>query len=535
MNTNNHSAAKIYLIEDRMSLSRCYTEFLSHEGPEIVTLSTGKQALDLLNNLNSPNLFLLDLQLKDEDGFYILDKIREKSPQSAVVVITSNGSYEISRRVMEAGAVDYLEKPFTRDRLCVTMRNALKQLKLQKVVNPYGEGFGGFIGSSLAMQTVYRMIEAAAASNKASVFVTGESGTGKEVCSQAIHQLSDRRNHECVVLNCAAIPKDLMESEIFGHVKGAFTGAVNHRDGAARRAHLGTLFLDEIGEMDMDLQSKLLRFIQTGQFQKVGSNEMETVDVRFVCATNRDPLREVAEGRFREDLYYRLNVVPIELPPLRERDEDIVIIAEHYLSQFAREEGKSFERLSDETRKIFLKYHWPGNVRQLLNVVRNIVVMNKGIIVEPDMLPAVLKSPAPQYDAPYHPSFNPASNQHPVYQPSNAFQTGQHAHTLNNHRSPNASSHSTTNAYGQNSNGSINGASHLASQGRQVAATIESIKPLWLVEMETIDQAVNLCEGNVSLAAKLLEISPSTIYRKKPVWKKNLDAHGIEYRGSNYL
>jgi two-component system, repressor protein LuxO len=469
----------LYMIEDRMSLARCYSEFLkSEEGAEIIVLDSGRRAFDLIGTLGEPSLFLLDLQIADVDGFELLDAIIAKSPKSAVVVITSTGSFEVSRRVMEAGAVDYLEKPFTRDRLCVTMRNALNQLELKKVAQPFSKGFGGFIGSSIAMQGVYRIIESAAASMRASVFITGESGTGKEVCSQAIHNLSGRSEYECVILNCAAIPRDLMESEIFGHVKGAFTGATTSRDGAARRAHKGTLFLDEIGEMDLELQSKLLRFTQTGQFQRVGSSETETVDVRFVCATNRDPLKEVMEGRFREDLYYRLNVIPIELPPLRARGEDILQIAEHFLRQFAEEEGKKFKKLSSETKDIFLHYSWPGNVRQLLNVVRNIVVLHSGDTVDVSMLPAPFNGAASNDSA----STQTISNNAPLITTANS-----------------------------------------------KIETLEDIKPLWLVEMETIDKAVELCEGNVTKAAKLLDISPSTIYRKKPYWKKNLAEYGYNY------
>lgn len=473
----------LYMIEDRMSLARCYSEFLNKEdGAEIVVLDSGQRAAELIAKLEEPSLFLLDLQVADVDGFELLDAIIAKSSKNAVVVITSTGSFEVSRRVMEAGAVDYLEKPFTRDRLCVTMRNALKQLELKKVAQPFNEGFGGFIGSSIAMQSVYRIIESAAASTRASVFITGESGTGKEVCSQAIHNLSDRSDYECVILNCAAIPRDLMESEIFGHVKGAFTGALTNRDGAARRAHKGTLFLDEIGEMDMDLQSKLLRFTQTGQFQRVGSNETETVDVRFVCATNRDPLKEVREGRFREDLYYRLNVIPIELPPLRERSSDILQIAEHYLKLFSEEEGKRFIQLSPEVSEIFLAYGWPGNVRQLLNVVRNIVVLHNGSTAEVGMLPA---------------PFNGSSNTELAF-----------TQPIHNERRP----------------------SEIVT--RSSSDVVDNIKPLWLVEMEAIDKAISLCDGNVSKAAKLLDISPSTIYRKKPVWKKSVEEYGVHF---NYL
>lgn len=502
---------KMFMVEERSSLARCYSEFLSNEDVEIIVISSGSEATKYFAQDHEPNLILLDLQLGDMDGLELLSYILAKSPKSAVVVITSNGSFEMSRKVMNMGAIDYLEKPFTRDRLCVTMNNARKHLELEKATSVFGDQFCGFVGSSLPMQAVYRIIQSAATSSKASVFITGESGTGKEVCSQAIHDLSPRSGNECVILNCAAIPKDLIESEIFGHIKGAFTGAVSNREGAATRAHNGTLFLDEIGEMDMDLQSKLLRFVQTGKFNKVGSSTVETVDVRFICATNRDPLTEIANNRFREDLYYRLNVIPINLPPLRDRGKDIITIAEHYLRIFAEEEGKAFTSLSNKTKEVFLEYSWPGNVRQLLNVVRNIVVLNSGVIVEDVMLPA---------------PFNQSAN-HMLSQ----------AAAAHSHRSP---GNNNQHANYANNNGHFNNVSPLrhaqpidaqnvdaspildATYGvRQREESPESICPLWQVEMETIDRALRICNGNITQAAKLLEINPSTIHRKRQSWQKN--------------
>jgi len=243
------------------------------------------------------------------------------------------------------------------------------------------------------MQAVYRIIDSAATSN-ATIFVTGESGTGKEVCANAIHQRSPRKTKPFIALNCGAIPKDLMESEIFGHVKGAFTGAVTNRDGAATQANKGTLFLDEICEMDLDLQTKLLRFIQTGSFQTVGGSQLETVDVRFICATNRDPWQEVQEGRFREDLYYRLHVIPIHLPPLRDRETDVKLLIDRLLLEYSKEENKEFEKFSSSAIRIMMDYSWPGNVRELQNIIRNIVVLNTGSEVTPDMIPKAVSGNA---------------------------------------------------------------------------------------------------------------------------------------------
>jgi DNA-binding NtrC family response regulator len=374
---------------------------------------------------------------------------------------------DVAVDVMRAGAVDFLEKPFSADRLVVTLKNALRRQNLEEFVDMHRrEHFHGFVGASLPMQTVYHIIDSAAAS-KATVFITGESGTGKEVCAQAIHDASPRHDKPFVALNCAAIPRDLMESEIFGHVKGAFTGAVTAREGAAARADGGTLFLDEICEMDLDLQSKLLRFIQTSSFQKVGSNTLNTVDVRFVCATNRDPMEEVKAGRFREDLYYRLHVIPIDLPALRQREDDVILIARHLLGNYTREENKRFERFAPETESILRAFDWPGNVRQLQNVIRNIVVLNDQEVVTPAMLP-------------------PPLNEVSTTAPQSA--TG----------------------------GSAEAGAIAAAAGITDAA---SIQPLWQIEKQVIEQTIEHCDGNIPRAAALLEISPSTIYRKRQQWE----------------
>ncbi len=375
---------------------------------------------------------------------------------------------------MREGAADFIVKPFAADRLVYTLRNVLERRRLSRVVEnleqEFDRGeFGGFIGGSLAMQAVYQMIDKAAPSS-ATVFITGESGTGKELCAEAIHEMSPRAKRPFIVINCAAIPKDLMESEIFGHVKGAFTGAVRDRDGAAKLADGGTLFLDEICEMDPNLQTKLLRFVQTGAFQRVGDGRQETVDVRFVCATNRAPLEEVKAGRFREDLYYRLHVVPIHLPPLRERDDDLVRIARRFLTSYAAEENKAFTHFAPACEEILRAYPWPGNVRQLQNVVRNTVVMNDGEAVTPDMLPAPLDRFAaeaePELRDPPIPDVN--SSPRPL-DPS------------------------------------------------------ELIVPLARLEREAIERAVELCDGNVPRAAHYLSISGATIYRKRAAWQKEAE------------
>ena len=387
--------SRLLLIEDSLALTRVYKEYLKPMSINVSSVIEGGQGLEQIEETD-PDVVLLDLNLPDMNGLELLEKLRGLPQDPTVVVITALGTVDTAVEAMRAGAFDFLQKPFDAERLRITVRNALEKQDLKALVKTYRDSFErdkfhGFTGSSIPIQAVYRIIESAA-SSRASVFITGESGSGKEVCADAIHREGTRTKKPFIPLNCAAIPSELMESEIFGHVKGAFTGAVGERKGAAAMAHEGTLFLDEIGEMDLALQSKLLRFIQTGTFQQVGGNKVEKVDVRFVCATNRDPLEMVAKGTFREDLYYRLHVIPIHLPALRECGNDVMLIAEKYLLEFAREEGKDFKGFTPEAAYVLSRYQWPGNVRQLQNILRNVVVLQNGELVTQDMLPALLST-----------------------------------------------------------------------------------------------------------------------------------------------
>ena len=464
----NSMIQRLLLVEDDPPLARVYQEYLKSEPYEVVHADTGKKALKELADGSFDGL-ILDVQLPDMSGLEILKKVSEDNPRTAVVVITAHGSVNMAVEAMREGAADFLMKPFNAERLIFTLRNALERQELKGIVQTLKqdlarETYCGFIGKSLAMQAVYRIIDSAAPS-KATVFITGESGTGKEVCAEAIHGQSPRGGKPFIALNCGAIPQELMESEIFGHVKGAFTGAHANRDGAATLADGGTLFLDEICEMDLSLQVKLLRFIQTGGFQKVGSSTVEKVDVRFVCATNKDPWEEVEKGNFREDLYFRLHVIPVHLPPLRERGEDILDIAGKFLTEFAQEEGKGFQTFDPDTASILADFAWPGNVRQLQNVIRNVVVLHDGEVVSPDMLP---------------PPLGKVRGKAPAISPQTAMQAPQ------SEAPPKA----------------------VAAGGDVV------IRPLWQVEQELINAAIEQCDGNVSRAAAMLELSPSTVYRR---------------------
>ncbi|OQY51388.1 MAG: sigma-54-dependent Fis family transcriptional regulator [Candidatus Parabeggiatoa sp. nov. 2] len=477
----------LLVVEDSPTLVVAYQEYLRDEPCDVTYVETGADALAHIQK-KVPDVILLDLGLPDMNGMEILKYINEHQLPCLVVVVTAQGSIDIAVEALRNyKAFDFIEKPFDGQRLLITIRNALRLQQLTKAVNNYKkevESYKKFkrpqyydlVGASSPMQVVYQIIENAA-SSKATVFVTGESGTGKELCAEAIHKQSPRRNKPFFALNCAAIPKDLIESEIFGHVKGAFTGAVSERAGAAFQAHFGTLFLDEIGEMNLDLQSKLLRFVQTGIVKKVGGSKQEKVDVRFICATNRDPLIEVQEGRFREDLYYRLHVIPIVLPPLRERGDDILLIAKKFLTKYAKEENRSFRGFAPETETILRHYEWPGNVRELQNVIRNIVVLNDGQEVTAEMLPAPLNKLHKGHSRSKKASYQTTHAQTPaVVSPPSGLDTA-------------------------------------------AARRSKTILPLWQIEKETILHAIELCDGNVPKAAALLEVSPSTIYRKRQNWE----------------
>jgi two-component system, repressor protein LuxO len=477
----------LLVVEDDATLVVIYQEYLHEEPCHATYVETGTEALATIQK-QVPDVVLLDLGLPDMNGMDILKYINEHQLPCLVVVVTAQGSVDVAVEAMRYKAVDFIEKPFDGQRLIVTIRNAidrrqleLRQQQLEEEVEHYKKlkrkQYYNFIGASTPMQAVYHIIESAA-SSKATVFITGESGTGKELCAEAIHKQSPRWDKPFVTLNCAAIPKELMESEIFGHVKGAFTGAVTDRPGAAFQADGGTLFLDEIGDMDFDLQTKLLRFIQTGTVQKVGSNKPQHVDVRFICATNRDPLIDVQEGRFREDLYYRLHVIPISLPSLRERGEDILLIGEYFLKKYSLEENKSFTGFSPETENILLNYDWPGNVRQLENVIRNIVVLHEGKKVMPKMLPAPL-------------------NRRISAKMKNSANTIQKNTMITNQ---------------------VIDFSPSKTAKKVASLKSETIRPLWQVEKDAIEKAIEFCEGSVSKAAALLDVSPSTLYRKRQGW-----------------
>jgi DNA-binding NtrC family response regulator len=467
------SATSVLLVEDTPSLAMIYQSVLRRAGHDVTVALTGGAAQTMFASGRHP-VVLLDLMLPDADGLDLLRDMNAAMPATKVIVITANGSVDRAVQAMRAGAFDFLVKPFDERRLVSALENAFAARRAADQPAPKpnahagaGAGFHGFVGSSAPMREIYGAIGAIARST-ATVFITGESGTGKEICAQAIHALSHRADKPFVPLNCAAIPHDLLESEVFGHLKGSFTGAIADQKGAAATADGGTLFMDEICEISLDLQAKLLRFLQTSTIQPVGAPKPRKVDVRILCATNRDPATEVRAGRFREDLFYRLHVVPIRMPPLRMREGDAVEIAESLLRAAAREEGKSFSHLSPATAEIFRAHPWPGNVRQLQNVVRNVVVLHDGTEVTPRMLPADLTAEIARGP------IMPARADH-------------------------------------------GGAGMSRTALRALLEPLVGV-PLAELERELIEACIARCGGSIPRASRMLEVSPSTLYRKRSAW-----------------
>lgn len=437
--------------------------YLERAGHQVTMVTTGRDALERLET-DRPEVVVLDLNLPDLDGRQVLAEAARRQDSCSVVVVTGDGSMQTAVEAMRAGAFDYVVKPVAAARLNTTIRNALERTRLRRkvdVLERTGQetSLCNLVGASHAMRVAYHAIEAAAASS-ATVFLTGESGTGKELAAEAIHQLGPRRAGRFVALNCAAISENLIESDIFGHVRGGFTGAVADRPGAASQADRGTLFLDEICEMRPDLQGTLLRFLQTGTFRPVGSSRLERVDARVICATNRDPWAETRAGRFREDLYYRLNVIPVRMPPLRERGGDTLLIARQFLARFAGEERRRFASLDSAAEEALLAHGWPGNVRELENVMRRAVVMHDGEVLTADML-SFQRAPTPAA---------PPSPAHRVDAADNGW------------------------------------------------SAERDIVPLRVVERTAVERAITLCDGNVPRAAAFLGVSPSTLYRKRQGW-----------------
>lgn len=506
---------QILIVDDARAEAQLYRAYLLKAGHQCDVADDGASALTQLTH-SKPNVLLLDLHLPDTTGLALLEKIKQLQPTCHVIIITASDEIQLAVHCMRAGAFDYLTKPIPRDRLLITVANAMKHALLSALVNKLSatnerQEYHGMVGKSSAMQAVYQTIEHAAHS-RAAAFIIGASGTGKELCAQALHLAGPRKHKAYVTLNCAALPGELLESELFGHMKGAFTGANQDRSGAAQRANGGSLFLDEITELDIELQSKLLRFLQTGEVQRLGSDDVERVDVRFICASNRDPWQAVQEGRLREDLYYRLMVIPIELPALRERRDDILPLAYHFLKRINHEESKQFTGFSQDACELMLKYDWPGNVRQLENGLRRVVVLNQGELISARMVKSVLNAKhAPKAMGRLTPT-DMAQHTLPadVDQQQQALNTQAHLQQLKQELTHSA----RTNVARNDFNGR-----------RFIPQRLGDIKPLHVLEREIIEAVLRLHEGNITKAAEALGINPSTIHRKRREWQNDSASH----------
>ena len=462
----------ILVIDDETNLLRFFEYNIKGLGFDVVTGESGADFRRLAGQRDYATI-LLDMMLPDANGMELLAELRKTNTEVPVILITAYGTINKAVEAMKLGAFDFMPKPVDLDHLNAVIRNAVEQHRLRREVRTLRRkleppsDFCGMIGSSPAMLEIYGMIESVAPTT-ATVMITGESGTGKELVSRAIHTLSRRASKPFIAINCAAIPRDLLESELFGHEKGSFTGAIDQYPGCFERANGGTLFLDEICEMDLGLQAKLLRLIQEQVFFRIGGTKPIEVDVRLVSATNQNPLEAVQANRFREDLFYRLNVVPIRLPALRERREDIGPIAGRFLAEFARVYKRAFTGFDLKALSAMERYAWAGNVRELRNAVEQIVVLNDGERVTLEMLPERIRGAAALAPAP--------------------------AAALSAAAAPVGAG--------------------LAGGGIAFSDGAESIQPFWQLERDIIQAALDSCNGNVQEAARRLELSTATLYRK---------------------
>jgi len=447
------------IVEDSTTLCAIYEAYLSGLGLEIhavTSLAEAKKSVSLFR----PDFILLDIELPDGNGLDLINEIDTVQPKPVTVVMTGHGS-EWAEGALAKGAADFLAKPFDSIRLRVTVQNAMRRKELNdriEALSDKRDQLGGLVGSSSLIRAVYDAVERIAAAD-GTVLITGESGTGKELAARAVHDLSARAPEPFIVFDCAAISGDAVERELFGEDPKDSSAGWIHR-GLVARANGGTLFLDEIAELDYAAQSLLLRFLESGAFRPIGSDRETAGDVRVIAATNRDPLEEVRAGRLREDLYYRLQVFPVRLPALRERLDDVPVLARLILDRLSIQTGKTFNPLSDEAKRRLSSYAWPGNVRQLENMLRWMTTM----LVGNDIDASIIDEAIAQFDD-----------------------------------SPETA-----------------GATVKVRSAEPVSEN--TIKPLWLVEKEAIQAAIEASDGNINRAASLLEVAPSTIYRKMQGW-----------------
>jgi two-component system response regulator AtoC len=394
---------KILVVDDELNMRLVLKTLLSKEGYEVVTASDGLEALKVLKN-DDVKVIVTDLKMPKLDGMGLLDRIIREYPSTPVIIITAHGTIATAVDALKKGAFDYITKPFEQDELKSIIHKAVKTRRLNEdelLLSPDEVDRQGIVGSSEAMQRIYDDIKKVAGTTT-TVLITGETGTGKELIANAIHRNSPRKNNPFIKINCAAIAENLMESELFGYEKGAFTGAASTKSGRFELADKGTLFLDEIGELPREMQVKLLSVIQDQAFERVGGLRTIKVDVRLIAATNRNLLQDVKDGLFREDLYYRLNVFHTHVPPLRERKEDILSLTDYFMEKFNKKLDRTVMQVDSRVKEIFGCYGWPGNIRELENLMERLVVMAGGDTIEFEDIPAELKLAvlAPQVSRP---------------------------------------------------------------------------------------------------------------------------------------
>ncbi len=387
----------ILVVDDEERITRSLAGILSDEGYRVQVASSGIEALKKVDD-DLPDLVLLDIWMPGLDGMEVLKKLKEKYPSLQVIIISGHGNIETAVKATKLGAFDFIEKPLSIDKITVSVKNALNFRRLEQDNIIWRETAlrrHELTGKSLTIQRLREQIRLVAPTNS-TILITGENGTGKELVARAIHYRSSRQNRPLIEVNCAAIPEELIESELFGHEKGAFTGAVGKKPGRFDLANGGTLFLDEVGDMSLKTQAKVLRILEEQRFERVGGSKTISVDVRIIAATNKDLKKEIEVGRFREDLFYRLNVIPIKVPPLRERLEDIPLLVEDFLDELAKESGLGRKKITEDAIGILQQYHWPGNVRELRNLIERLVILTPGEIIDKNQLLRLFDAEIPE-------------------------------------------------------------------------------------------------------------------------------------------
>ncbi len=383
--------ARILIVDDDKAIRESLSRLLTDKGYEAFAVEDGYQAIEMVRQ-KEWDLAMVDLKMPGIDGFEVLSKLSQISPRTSVIVITGYATVESAVKAIRQGAVDYVAKPFTFEELLIRVEKALESMRLlaeniylrQELSERYA--FSNILGKSGAMQEIFRLIEKVAPTDS-TVLIRGESGTGKELIARALHYHSLRKKEKFITVDCGALPETLLESELFGHVKGSFTGAIVTKRGLLEVANGGTFFLDEVGDLSVGIQSKLLRVLQEKEFRQVGGIKSIKVDVRLIAATNKNIEKMIDNGSFREDLFYRINVVPIHLPSLRERKEDIPLLVHHFLEVYNKKKSKQIKGVSAEAMNLLMDFEWPGNVRELEHIIERLVIMSEGDIIESEQLP----------------------------------------------------------------------------------------------------------------------------------------------------